>query len=200
MIYVDAIQHYPQCRLRYQDWCHMATDSDPSALHRMAARLGLRRAWCRGQAGSSPLRPDAHQTRPGDQVWRAGGEPARTLAALLPTDARPWAAAMPDTERKGSMNNKQHPDLFAKKPTDLMNEMTDQQVSDRYTKELLKLKTLNQFGRHSARFPGYPNTRIMNHCRRELKRRGLPIPAVNPPGGTQAQQEGREPAGNESCS
>lgn len=65
-------------------WSHGSTH-----LADFVARLGFRRAWCRGQAGSSPLRPDAHQTRPGDQVWRAGGEPARTLAALLPTDARP---------------------------------------------------------------------------------------------------------------
>jgi hypothetical protein len=45
MSYVDAIQRYPQCRLRYQDWCHMATDGDMSELHAMAARLGFRRAW-----------------------------------------------------------------------------------------------------------------------------------------------------------
>jgi len=45
MIYVDAIQHYPECELRYKHWCHMATDSSLSELHQMAARLGLRRAW-----------------------------------------------------------------------------------------------------------------------------------------------------------
>jgi len=45
MIYVDAITHYPQCKLPYKDWCHMATDSDLAELHHMAARLGLRRAW-----------------------------------------------------------------------------------------------------------------------------------------------------------
>lgn len=57
---------------------------------------------------------------------------------------------------------------------------SDQEVTQRYAQELLKLKTLNQFGRHSERFLGYPNTSIMNCCRRELERRGLPIPAVNP--------------------
>ena len=96
--------------------------------------------------------------------------------------------------------NKPQSDLSAKKLTDLMNTMTDQQVSDRYAKELLKLKTLNQFGRHNARFLGYPNTLMLNRCRQELERRGLPIPAVNPPGGTQGEPEGQEPAGNESCS
>ena len=45
MIYVDAIQHYPQCQLRYKDWCHMATDASLEELHALAARLGLRRAW-----------------------------------------------------------------------------------------------------------------------------------------------------------
>ena len=45
MIYIDAIQHYPNCKLKYKDWCHMATDSNLSELHQMAARLGLRRAW-----------------------------------------------------------------------------------------------------------------------------------------------------------
>jgi Protein of unknown function (DUF4031) len=45
MIYVDAIQHYPQCQLRYKDWCHMATDASLEELHQMAARLGLRRTW-----------------------------------------------------------------------------------------------------------------------------------------------------------
>ena len=51
MIYVDAIQHYPQCRLPYKDWCHMATDGDLSELHTMAARLGLRRAWFQDKPG-----------------------------------------------------------------------------------------------------------------------------------------------------
>jgi len=45
MIYVDAIQHYPHCRLPYKDWCHMATDGPLCELHAMAARLGLRRTW-----------------------------------------------------------------------------------------------------------------------------------------------------------
>jgi Protein of unknown function (DUF4031) len=45
MIYVDAIQHYPDCTLHYKRWCHMATDGSLSELHQMAAKLGLRRAW-----------------------------------------------------------------------------------------------------------------------------------------------------------
>ena len=51
MIYVDTIQHYPQCRLAYKDWCHMATDGPLSELHQMAARLGLRRAWFQDAPG-----------------------------------------------------------------------------------------------------------------------------------------------------
>jgi hypothetical protein len=59
-------------------------------------------------------------------------------------------------------------------------EMSDQDVTNRYAIEMLKLKTLNQFGRYSERFLGYPNTLIMNRCRQELERRSLPIPSVNP--------------------
>ena len=79
------------------------------------------------------------------------------------------------------MNNTPKTECFRKKMSDSMNKMTDQQVTDRYAQELLKLKMLNQFGRHSEQFLGYPNTLMMNRCRRELERRGLPIPPVNPP-------------------
>ena len=51
MIYVDAIQHYPQCRLPYKHWCHMATDGPLSELHQMAARLGLQRSWFQNTSG-----------------------------------------------------------------------------------------------------------------------------------------------------
>ena len=51
MIYVDVIQNYPQCKLKYKDWCHMATNSNLSELHAMAARLGLRRAWFQNKPG-----------------------------------------------------------------------------------------------------------------------------------------------------
>ena len=45
MIYVDFIQHYPDCGLPYKYWCHMATDCDLSELHAMARRLGLKQSW-----------------------------------------------------------------------------------------------------------------------------------------------------------
>jgi len=61
-------------------------------------------------------------------------------------------------------------------------EMSDQEIVNRYARETLKLRTLNQFGRQSERFFGYPNTLMMNRCRQELERRGLSIPLVNPPG------------------
>jgi len=52
MIYVDSIQHYPDCGLPYKDWCHMATDDgDLSELHAMASRLGLKRAWFQDKTG-----------------------------------------------------------------------------------------------------------------------------------------------------
>jgi hypothetical protein len=70
--------------------------------------------------------------------------------------------------------NKQHDSLILR-----VRHMSDQQVTDRYAQELLKLRTLNQFGRHSERFLGYPNTLTMNLCRQELERRNLPIPPEN---------------------
>jgi hypothetical protein len=90
------------------------------------------------------------------------------------------------------MNTRQETDHVRKMLTDRMNAMTDQQVSDRYAQELLKLKTLNQFGRHSARFLGSPNTLMMKRCRRELQRRGLPVPPVNPPASSQGEQQEQE--------
>jgi hypothetical protein len=70
-------------------------------------------------------------------------------------------------------------------------EMSDQDVTNRYAQEMLKLKTLNQFGRHSERFLGYPNTLTMNRCRRELERRGLPVQPVNPAGKDEGNVEHR---------
>ncbi len=60
-------------------------------------------------------------------------------------------------------------------------ELTEQQLCERYTQELRKLRVLNQYGRHSSHFKGYPNTFVMQRCRRELERRGLPVPPVNAP-------------------
>jgi len=45
MIYVDDLNDYPAGGLRSTRWCHMATDGDLAGLHRMAARLGLKRSW-----------------------------------------------------------------------------------------------------------------------------------------------------------
>src|SRR5712691_2269264 len=92
----------------------------------------------------------------------------------------------PGTERNTPVNNQhhmksQHQEVFRQK-TQLM---SDQEVTQRYAQELVKLRTLNDFGRHNERFLGYPNTLVMNSCRQELKRRGLPVPPVNPLGETE---------------
>ena len=85
--------------------------------------------------------------------------------------------------QKGTrMNNQhrlksQHQEVLRPK----FGQMSDQDVTQRYTRELLKLETLNQYGRHSECFLGYPNTSVMNRCKRQLERRGLPIPPVNAP-------------------
>ena len=73
--------------------------------------------------------------------------------------------------------NSQHQDTLRQK----IEAMSDQDVTQRYGQELRKLRALNQYGRHSERFQGYPDTRATNVCRRELQRRGLPVPPVNPP-------------------
>ena len=65
------------------------------------------------------------------------------------------------------------------RPSLVMQEMTGQQLSDRYTQELRRLRSLTRHGRHSPHFQGYPNSAIMHGCKRELERRGLPVPPVN---------------------
>ena len=60
-------------------------------------------------------------------------------------------------------------------------EVTEQQLSERSTHELRKLRALTQYGRHSPHFRGYPNTLVMQSCKRELMRRGLPVPPINQP-------------------
>ncbi len=50
-IYVDQILEYPNCKLRYKRWCHMATDGDLSELHQMAARLSLHPSWFQTRPG-----------------------------------------------------------------------------------------------------------------------------------------------------
>lgn len=56
--------------------------------------------------------------------------------------------------------------------------LSDQEVTNCYTREGLKLKLLNRFGRQSRHFRGYPNTLLMNHCRQLLEQRNLPLPSV----------------------
>ena len=88
---------------------------------------------------------------------------------------------IPQTERDIPMRNQHRmkslsQDVLRRQ----IQQMSDQEVTRRYGQELLKLKTLNRYGRHSERFLGYPNTLVMNRCRQELERRGLPVPPVNP--------------------
>ena len=56
--------------------------------------------------------------------------------------------------------------------------MSDQEVIDCYSREMLKLKILKQFGRYSVWFRGYPNIRVMNLCRRIGDVRNLPRPSL----------------------
>jgi hypothetical protein len=44
-ILVDELREYPDVRLPFTTWCHMASDRDFDELHAFAARLGLRRRW-----------------------------------------------------------------------------------------------------------------------------------------------------------
>ena len=56
--------------------------------------------------------------------------------------------------------------------------LSDEALAERYSREMLKVKVLHQFGRQSRHFGGYPNTLTMNLCWRTLERRGLPIPTI----------------------
>jgi hypothetical protein len=77
---------------------------------------------------------------------------------------------------------------------------TDEELATRYAEEVLKLKKINHWtleGKKnggSARARGispeeaygprpceYPDTAMMNVCKRELERRGLPVPEVSLP-------------------
>jgi hypothetical protein len=64
--------------------------------------------------------------------------------------------------------------------------LSDEALAERYSREMLKVKVLHQFGRQSRHFGGYPNTLTMNLCRRTLERRNLPIPSIV----LQEQEEG----------
>jgi predicted kinase len=44
-ILVDELREYPETRLPFSAWCHMATDGSFEELHEFAGRLGLRRGW-----------------------------------------------------------------------------------------------------------------------------------------------------------
>ena len=84
---------------------------------------------------------------------------------------------------------------------DVVKTWTDQALADRYVEETLKLKKTTRWvwegaknGGGSARLRGIrpeeaygskpcvsPNTAMMNCCKRELERRGLPVPQVSLP-------------------
>jgi len=98
-------------------------------------------------------------------------------------------APYPEQQKALVSRTKREKNLMARQ-NEHLRAMSDQEVTDRYTKETLKLKVLNQFGRQSERFLGYPNTYMMNRCRRELEHRGLPIPHVQP-----SQEEARKAGG-----
>lgn len=56
-------------------------------------------------------------------------------------------------------------------------------ISARYVQEMQRLKRILQLKQQGQKRPldqHYPNTFVMNLCRRELARRGLPIPRVSP--------------------
>ena len=61
-----------------------------------------------------------------------------------------------------------------------INKMTNQELLDWYTEEMLRLKASLALEKRQQRFLGYANTAMMNRCKRELERRGLPIPQVHP--------------------
>ena len=67
------------------------------------------------------------------------------------------------------------PSHWVLSPVYTLRESPSSPVIDLYRQEMVKLKTLNRFGRRSEKFLGYPNTAKMNLCKRELERRNLPV-------------------------
>jgi hypothetical protein len=79
------------------------------------------------------------------------------------------------------MSNKRHSSSSIREK---IHEMPDQDVLGRYICETRKLKTLNLWraqGKQGARPCRYPNLGMMNLSKRELERRGLPVPPVDLP-------------------
>jgi hypothetical protein len=70
-ILVDELREYPDTRLPFTRWCHMATDGPFEELHAFAARLGLRRVWF--QADHYDLPPHGRE-----RALALGAEPVTT--------------------------------------------------------------------------------------------------------------------------
>ncbi|GCE18669.1 hypothetical protein [Dictyobacter kobayashii] len=80
-------------------------------------------------------------------------------------------------------NDEQHGDSLKQRHDQLVQNMTNQEVSNLYGEESVKLKIFCQLNLRGLKRPtnlSHPNTLMMHLCKRELERRGLPIPKIDP--------------------
>ncbi len=72
---------------------------------------------------------------------------------------------------------------------DNIQDMPDIAVVERYCKESFKLKMVLWLKKQGGQHLGYPDTKAMNTCRRELERRGLPLPLFHLSNNEQPEEE-----------
>src|SRR5829696_5409958 len=96
-ILVDELREYPDVRLPFGVWCHMATDGSFDELHEFAARLGLRRAWFQRDHYDLPAHGRAAAVALGPRRWRrascCSGWPGRAATAPAAARSRPPACS-----------------------------------------------------------------------------------------------------------
>jgi hypothetical protein len=71
-------------------------------------------------------------------------------------------------------------------------DQSNEQIMGLYKQQMQRLKTILQLKQQGKKRPldvHYPNTLVMNLCRRELERRGLSIPRVSLQGGTRMDKQ-----------
>ena len=71
---------------------------------------------------------------------------------------------------------------YMQRQRQMVHDMLDQDVINRYGEEILKLNMIlqwDQHGRQGNRPCAHPDTSLMNRCAYELRRRGLPLPQVH---------------------
>ncbi len=69
--------------------------------------------------------------------------------------------------------------------------LSDEEVTSRYCRETIRLKAALLAKKQGVKPLRYPNTTLMNRCRSELVRRGLPVPRLSLPESEQVEEATR---------